>query len=113
MTAETAVALPALVAVVVVLLAGLSAGVDQLRCVDAARVAARALARGEDPARAAAAAQAAAPPGAGVSVRAQGDLVQVVVTARARTWPGAAARAGPTLRGEAVAWREPGWGGGR
>ncbi|WP_211260128.1 TadE family type IV pilus minor pilin [Actinomyces radicidentis] len=48
-TAETAVAMPAVVLVLVLVLSGVSAGVTQLRVTDAARVAARAAAIGEDP----------------------------------------------------------------
>jgi len=48
-TAELAVALPALVLVLTVALGALTLAVDQVRCVDAARVGARLLVRGEDP----------------------------------------------------------------
>ena len=48
-TAEIAVALPALVTVVAIGLSAVSMVTDELRCVDAARVGARLLARGEDP----------------------------------------------------------------
>jgi Flp pilus assembly protein TadG len=49
-TAEFAVALPAVLLLLALLLAGASAGVTQLRLEEAARAGARALARGEDPA---------------------------------------------------------------
>ncbi|BAS10806.1 hypothetical protein AHiyo4_42280 [Arthrobacter sp. Hiyo4] len=48
MTAEFAVALPAVLLLLALLLAGASAGVTQLRLEEAARAGARALARGED-----------------------------------------------------------------
>ena len=64
-TAELAVALPALVLVLAVALAGLDLGVAQVRCVDAARVGARLLARGEPPAQPLAEVRAAAPRGPG------------------------------------------------
>lgn len=49
-TAEFAVALPAVVMLLAMLLAGSAAGVTQLRLEEAARAGARALARGEEPA---------------------------------------------------------------
>lgn len=49
-TAEFAVALPAVMMLLTMLLAGSAAGVTQLRLEEAARAGARALARGEDPA---------------------------------------------------------------
>ena len=50
-TAELAVAIPAVVLVLAMCLAGVTAGIDQIRCVDAARVAARSAARGDTPGR--------------------------------------------------------------
>ncbi|MFD0758163.1 TadE family type IV pilus minor pilin [Arthrobacter ulcerisalmonis] len=50
-TAEFAVALPAVVALLAMLLAGAAAGGTQLRLEESARAGARALARGEDPGR--------------------------------------------------------------
>jgi hypothetical protein len=78
-TAEAAVALPALVLVSTMLLWAVLVGSAKVRCVDAAREAARAAARG-DPA-AAALGQAAAPSGASVSVSAAGDQVRAEVSA--------------------------------
>jgi Flp pilus assembly protein TadG len=105
-TAETAVVLPALVVVLVFALWSVMAVTAQLRCVDAARVGARALARGDAPASAVAAARAAAPAGARVVITRSGDLVAVDVVASARLpgrWSGA-----PALRlsGRAVAFVE-------
>lgn len=78
-TAETAVALPALVLLAAMLIWGVLAAAAQIRCVDAARVGARAAARGE--ANAAELAGAAAPPGARVQVAMAADTVRVEVEA--------------------------------
>lgn len=67
-TAETALAVPSVVLVLGLCLAGLQAGVDRVRCVDAARVAVRELARGETPGRAVSDAIRAAPAGSTVRV---------------------------------------------
>lgn len=83
-TAETAVALPALVVVLLLAVWVLACVAAQLRCVDAARVAARELARGESAASATAAARPVAPGGAEVRVRRDGDRVEVLVSARVR-----------------------------
>jgi hypothetical protein len=89
-TAETAVVLPALVVVLALSLWAVGAVTAQLRCVDSARVAARALARGESAAMATARAREAGPPEAEVTISRAGDLVTVEVraTARAPGWPG-------------------------
>ncbi|WP_317183088.1 TadE family type IV pilus minor pilin, partial [Intrasporangium sp.] len=63
-TAELAVAIPVVVLVLLGCLAGLSAAVDQVRCVDAARLASRAAARGDSPLRVHELAQRGAPDGA-------------------------------------------------
>jgi uncharacterized protein with LGFP repeats len=81
-TAEFAVALPAIVAVLAVALSAVAAAMAEVRCVDAARAGARAAARGETPAAALAAARGAAPAGATVVVRRQG--AEVVVQVRGR-----------------------------
>ena len=65
-TAETAMVLPLLVAVAVSMVWLVTVGLAQMRATDAAREAARAVARGESPARAEALASQAAP---GVRVR--------------------------------------------
>ena len=80
-TAETAIALPVLV---VLLLAGLWAvGVvmANIRCVDAARDVARAVARGEPAGEAQRIGEQAAPPGATVRISRAGSDVRVVVSA--------------------------------
>jgi Flp pilus assembly protein TadG len=79
-TAELAVALPALVLVLGVALAAVVLGLDQVRCVDAARVAARSVARGDDLATARTRAGAAAPPGAQVVIETSAGTVRVSVT---------------------------------
>jgi Tfp pilus assembly protein PilX len=78
-TAELAVVLPTLVVVVVLALGGINAGLAQMRCVDAARDGARALARGETTQTAVAVARAAAPRGATVTVHVAGDRLEVTV----------------------------------
>lgn len=87
-TAELAVALPALVLVLTCCLSGLAAVIDQVRCVDAARLAARAAARGDSPGAVRADAVKAAPAGAMVSITAAGQQVRVVVTVTAGGWAG-------------------------
>ena len=87
-TAELAVAIPAVVLVLAVCLAGLGAVIDQVRCVDAARLGARAAARGDSPARVRALTARAAPQGAQVSIGSAGGAVRVVVTATTGGWAG-------------------------
>jgi TadE-like protein len=81
-TAETAVLMPVLVALMAVLVWAVLVGAAQIRCVDAAREAARAAARGDPPGQVLAVARAAAPAGAVVAVSEQGADVRVVVSAR-------------------------------
>src|ERR1700750_3225236 len=80
-TAETAVVLPVLLLVLAGAVAAVTVVGAQLRCVDAAREAARAAARGEPPAAAAALAADAAPDGAVMLVAVSGDTVRVTVSA--------------------------------
>jgi hypothetical protein len=80
-TAELAVAVPVVVVVLALGLAAIRIGVDQVRCVDAARLAARALARGDADASARALAVTAGPPGALVAVAAATGEVRVTVSA--------------------------------
>lgn len=80
-TAELALTLPAVVLVLVVCLSALAWGVDQVRCVDAARVAVRELARGESSVRATGDARRTAPEGANIAVSRAGGDVTVTVTA--------------------------------
>ncbi|WP_425832219.1 TadE family type IV pilus minor pilin [Streptomyces fractus] len=81
-TAEAAVVLPVLVAFTMALVWVVLAASAQIRCVDAARAGARAVARQEPRGAAVAAAREAAPPGARVEVGREGDLVRVTVRAR-------------------------------
>jgi Flp pilus assembly protein TadG len=104
-TAELAVVLPALVLVVVAGLLAVSVVLAQLRCVDAAREAARAAARGEPPEVVRSSAARAGPGGASVVVAVVGEQVRVTVSAKA-------GRAGGllpafTVHADAVALREP------
>lgn len=77
---EVALALPVVVTLLAVCVGAVSLGVDRVRCVDAARLAARALARGDDSGTALALARTAAPPGAAVAVSSSADRVTVTVT---------------------------------
>lgn len=103
-TAEAALVLPAMVAVLGLLLWGVGAAAVQLRCGDAARVGARAVARGEPPDRVRELTLAVAPPGAHLAVAEEGDLRRVRVTARA---PGPQGVPALPVRAEAVAYGTP------
>jgi hypothetical protein len=83
-TAEAAMALPALVLVLAAGLWAISVVAAQLACVDAARAGTRAAARGEPLEAVRAAALKAAPPQANASVEQQGDLFKVRVSAVVR-----------------------------
>lgn len=87
-TAELAVAIPAVVLVLAMGLAALGAVIDQVRCVDAARLAARAAARGDPLSEVRALAVRAAPVGAQVSIGAARGEARVVVTATTGGWAG-------------------------
>ena len=103
-TAELAVALPAVVLVVAVLLVTVGAAGAQLRAAEAARTAARLAAFGEsdDPVTAAAARLL---PGARVEIRRDPPWVEVRVPAQAA---GGWFTAGPLAVGSAAtAWQEP------
>jgi hypothetical protein len=104
-TAELAVAMPAVALLLVLALSTLSSAVDHIRCVDAARAAARIMARGEGEADATRAARALAPSGSSVVLSSESTVVRVIVTAPGRwglRWLGVSAR--PSA--EAVAARE-------
>ncbi|MCW2815394.1 MAG: hypothetical protein JWN84_2849 [Nocardioides sp.] len=106
-TAELAMALPLLLGVTVGLVWLLSVGAAQVRTVDAAREAARALARGDDVGAAVSAGEQVVPPGGRVTVATAGD--RVVATARAEVdGPGGLFGFLPsvTVRAEAVALAE-------
>ncbi|MFV2119460.1 TadE family type IV pilus minor pilin [Streptomyces sp. Act-28] len=102
MTAEAALAVPALVVFTTTLLWGLVAAAAQIQCVDAARAGARAVARSEPQASAVETARTAAPDGARVVVERVGDLWRVRVEAPA---PGPVSWR-LTLRAEAAALAE-------
>lgn len=101
-TAEAAVAIPALVVFALSLVWALTAASAQIQCVDAARAGARAAARSEPRAAAVAAARSAAPEDARVTLGRSGGLWRVRVEAPT-PGPGALAL---TLAAEAVASAE-------
>lgn len=107
-TAETAVVLPVLVAVVLGLVWLLSLGVAQVRVVDAARETARAVARDESHPDALDLGRRVAPAGARLTISEQGETVQVSVTAEVRG-PGGLFRFLPSVQVDAqtVAAAEP------
>ena len=102
-TAELAVALPVLVLLLLAGLTAVNAVATKMRCVDAAREAARAEARGEP---GTVAGTRAAPAGATVSVSSNGDTVQATVVAVAH--PLGTLLPGFTIEASAVAALEPG-----
>lgn len=106
-TAETVMALPVLIVVTLALVWMIAFGVGQMRATDAAREAARALARGESDAMAIALAQE-VDPGADVQIRRQGERIVVVVRRTASGPIGAFSALRGTTRGQAVAQVEPG-----
>ncbi|MGE2720228.1 TadE family type IV pilus minor pilin [Mycolicibacterium celeriflavum] len=91
----------ALVSVLVLCAAGLTAVSMHIRCVDAAREAARLAARGHD---GGGAARGLAPDGATVVIRRDGEFVVSTVSARSAMLPGL------TIEARAVAAMEPGSG---
>jgi hypothetical protein len=97
------VALPALAVVLALAMWAVGAVSAQLRCVDAARLAARAVARGDDRSAATDRAVGAAPPGAVVTVTTSGELVTVVVRARRPLVGGWGAGPGVEVEGRATA----------
>ena len=100
-TVEAALALCSLVAVLALVLAAVSAVAAQLRCIDAAREAARLTARGE-PDRAEKIARRIAPRGAVVAVTVRGDEVTARVSATGVPQPGS--EIGIRLVGEVLAF---------
>ncbi|WP_324682662.1 TadE family type IV pilus minor pilin [Mycobacterium sp. 94-17] len=83
---EAALGTAALVVVLVLCLAGVAAVSMEVRCVDAAREAARLAARGDDRS-AVAAARRLAPGGARVELRRDGDFVVATVVAHSKLLP--------------------------
>lgn len=82
-SAEFAVAMPAVLLVLALACAVLGFVVDEIRCLDAARAGARAASRGDTSAAVRRIAEPLAPPGAAVTVTG-GEVVRVVVHAPAR-----------------------------
>jgi hypothetical protein len=103
-TAEAAVVLPTLVLFTMALVWALLTASTQIQCVDAARAGARAMARQDPEGAAVTAARQAAPRGASVAVRRDGELVRVEVVADS-PGPGALGL-GLRVRSEAVALAE-------
>jgi hypothetical protein len=97
---EAALAIASLVAVLLLCTAGISAVALQVRCVDAAREAARLAARGDRSASAAAGLL--GPTGAAVELRRDGDYIVARVSGRSSILPGV------VIVGRAVAAVEPG-----
>ncbi|MDO5627656.1 MAG: TadE family type IV pilus minor pilin [Mobilicoccus sp.] len=104
-TAEFAISLPAIVLVLALLVGGVGLALDEVRCLDAARTTARALARGDDEGAARERGLRAAPTGADVSWTRSGRDIAVVVTAPRRSVPGVS---WPAARAEAFAVQEGG-----
>jgi len=100
-TVEAAFAVAALVVVAVLGVGGLAAVSAQVRCIDAAREAARLAARGDDSA-AVDTARRTGPDGASIEVRRDGGRIVARVRVRAPLVPGV------TVGAEAVAAPEPG-----
>jgi len=106
-TAELAVALPALVLVLLTALYAVTAVTAQLRCTAAAAAAARLAGRGEPAAVVRQAALADAPGGAALSVTRTSTTVTARIAVRLRP-PGFARLPGLSLTAQVVAAREPG-----
>jgi hypothetical protein len=106
-TAELAVALPAVVLVAVAVLSALGCALDTIRCVDAARATARLLARGDPPSVALSEGHRLAPTGAALSVSTSASEVEVRVVDGRRGPGGWLGGVLPLVAsGEAVAARE-------
>jgi len=96
---EAALALAALVAVVVLCAAGLTAVALQIQCIDAAREVARLAARGD--VAALTGAERLAPAGASIELRRDGAYVRARVSGRSPLLPGL------VISGDSVAMAEP------
>lgn len=108
-TAETAILLPALAVLLAGLLWVIVSVMGQLRCIDAAREAARLAARGDSGSSVVSVARTLAPPGAGVTITRQNGQVIATVTARQRAFGGWADRLGSLpLKAVATATDETG-----
>lgn len=108
-TAETALALTALVVVMAGMAWVVSLVAMQARCVDAARDTARAVARGESSAASQAEGRRSAPAGADIVVRIAHGVATVEVSVDARPpWPVLSHLPGVPVSGRAVVALEPG-----
>lgn len=87
-TAEIAVALPCLILILSVALACVRAATTHLECVDAARIGARALARGEDEAAVRALVSQTGPRDSAAELSLASDFARVSVTAPVRIFSG-------------------------
>ena len=105
-TAEAAVVLPVLVAVLLAGLWAIGAATARMRCQDAAHEAARALARGEPQAAVTATVARLAPDGAEVSVRREPPLLRVTVRVVLRPLDGVLRLPGLPVAADAVAAEE-------
>jgi len=107
-TAELAVAFPVLVLAALLAVAGVQVVSAQLRCLDAAGVAARLAARGELTADVESVAHAAAPPDARLTLSRTGDVVSAAVAARVHPLGLGALLPAFSVEASAVAPMEPG-----
>jgi hypothetical protein len=107
-TAELVVALPAIVLALMLGVGAVSAMTVRMRCADAAAVAARLAARGEDPEAGVAAARRVAPAGALVRLDSTADAIRVTVTTAAQVLPVGGPVPTFTVSGSFEEQREPG-----
>lgn len=106
-TAEFAVALPAFVVVILAALFGVAVVMAQLRCVDAAAIAARMAARGESVSEIRATALTSAPGRAELDLSETADLVTATVRATVSPFGVLRFLPGLTVRAHVVQAREP------
>ena len=102
-TAEVALALPALLLVTFALVVGVVIAAQQVRCQDAASAVARAIARGEDPIDVERLLEVSAPTGAVYRARSDADQVTVRIEWHLPSAVGPIARWAPTVNAESVA----------
>jgi len=107
-TAELAVVLPVIVLALLTAVGAVSAMAERMRCADAAAVAARLAARGEDRAQVLAAARRVAPTAAVVRLDTTMTTVRVTVRATARVLPVGDLLPGFSVTGVFEQAREPG-----
>jgi Flp pilus assembly protein TadG len=108
-TAETAIVLPVLIVLLLVGLWAVGVVVANIRCVDAARDVARAVARGEPGDVAKRIGERSAPGGAAVGISREGAEVRVVVAAEVNLdWVLLSKLPSVEVRGQAAVQNEPG-----